>query len=199
MKKKYLVYTLIAAMAISVSACGKKDNNTSKTQETSVVSTENTNEETTTETEEPTQEATQQVSETETEPQKDTEEETESESETESEVSANADYDGTYVETLAGKGTISIETENGVTNIQISWPSSAFEVSEWVFSGTFDENGVLTYDNCTKTNYVYSQDESFESEVDYKDGSGSITIKDGILTWDDAEENIASESEFEAI
>ena len=55
----------------------------------------------------------------------------------------------------------------------VDWAGSAFEHSEWTFSGQFDENGVLEYYNCLKIDTVYdeTEDDGIPKEV-YEGGTG---------------------------
>ena len=196
MRKRFLTLMVISAKTISLAACGKKasdDETTKKATETTTTAVETVEESFETEAVTETEAPTEAESETETEAPTETEEDTDESDENTSE------FDGTYVETMAGKGTISISTTGDTSTIEISWAGSAFEVSTWTFSGTFDENGTLTYDNCKKEVTVYESEEDYETTTDYQDGCGSITIKDGVLTWDDEEEQIAEGSEFELI
>lgn len=93
------------------------------------------------------------------------------------------------------------DSENGASAI-VTWGSSASENSSWVMSGTFDsENLKFEYDNCTRTDYVYSTNggEDEITEV-YNDGHGVITFTEGdplTLTWQDDKENVADGMVFE--
>lgn len=198
MKKKAFAVLMISALTISMVACGKKDSSKETNKEATTVETNDLNE-----TSEDTTKETVAPTETESETEKVTETEsvteTETETETEDTNEKGSDYDGTYIETSVGRGTISIETTGGVSTVEISWASSVFEVNTWTFTGTFDENGTLKYDDCKKDITIYTSETEYTSNNDYSNGEGSITIKDGVLTWDDEEENTAADTTFEEI
>ncbi len=110
------------------------------------------------------------------------------------------DYSGKYVETVSGRGVITVEKVNKNYDdytISVEWSSSASEMNTWSFTGSFDANGTLTYKDGKKAKVTFAADESSTSETIYKDMTGSITIKDGVLTWDDKKENIAKDTKFE--
>lgn len=86
--------------------------------------------------------------------------------------------------------------------VTVTWPSSAAEHSEWVMTGKFDpETLTITYSDCVKTDFVFNEDGSIDSEtVAYENGKGTFTFSDEdtlSLTWDDAEEHIADDVVFE--
>ena len=95
-------------------------------------------------------------------------------------------YLGTYV---CGRASIKISGGPSKYQVFISWGSSASEHSEWTFSGKFDENGVLTYSDCTRTDLVYTDDVTHTDTVVYTNGTGKLTFKDPNLTWTDDKQN----------
>ena len=95
----------------------------------------------------------------------------------------------------ADRASMMIEADgaNGAI-ITIDWASSATENTEWVMTGTFDEAALaINYTGCTKTETVYKDDGSIETETDvYSDGTGSIVFSaDGSpkATWQDDKED----------
>ena len=107
-----------------------------------------------------------------------------------------ASYAGTYVETVAGRGVITIEEFDGKYDVVIEWPNSASEVIYWNFSGDFDENGVLEYNDCQKLLTTYKEDGSNDTLSDYADGTGRLRMTDEGLLWEDDQENVAEGSVF---
>lgn len=81
----------------------------------------------------------------------------------------------------------------------VTWASSAAENSEWIMSGTYDEETrSVSYTDGTRTNYVYKSDGSVESEEQvYFNGKGTIFFHDdNTLTWEDQSEHIADDTVF---
>ncbi len=107
-------------------------------------------------------------------------------------------YDGTYVETVAGRGVITIETYEGKCDVVVEWPNSAAEVCYWNFSGNFDENGVLEYSDCQKLVSTFSEDGTEETLSEYADGTGRLKMTEDGIVWEDDQENIAEGSVFAA-
>ncbi|SEP94021.1 Putative cell wall binding repeat-containing protein [Lachnospiraceae bacterium NE2001] len=109
------------------------------------------------------------------------------------------DYSGTYVDTFTGKATVTVEKylENyDEYKIHIKWATSAYVCNDWYMTGKFDKNGTLTYKEGTKNQTDYDKAGGSTSKIVFKDLTGSITIKDGVLTWVDNKENIAKGNEF---
>ncbi len=105
-------------------------------------------------------------------------------------------YSGTYVETVAGKGTITITGGPSNYMVEVRWPGSAFESATWTFSGSFSDTGVLTYNNCTKVTTSYDTSGAATVTTNYTGGTGSLTKVIAGLTWQDNQENIAADSTF---
>ena len=90
-------------------------------------------------------------------------------------------------------------SENG--KVTVTWGSSYREHSEWEMSGLFDsETKTITYDNCTRKNFVFREDGELESvETVYENGSGTIEFSDTdelSLIWNDDMEDAADELVF---
>lgn len=90
---------------------------------------------------------------------------------------------------------ISAEGEDGASAL-VTWGSSANENSTWTMSGSFDSEALIfSYNDCVRTDYVYSDNGDIESQEEvYTGGHGAISFKDGeelSLTWQDDQENIA--------
>ena len=173
LKKTVLFMTLTFSLGVIV-ACGKEEEKTTAatTEATTVATTEAT-----------TAAATEATTEASTEAASD---------------SKDSDkYDGSYYESVAGRGVISISHDSdGMYFVEVSWSSSAATNSEWSFHGNFDENGVMEYYNCIKVNNTFDEDGNKDSVEQYNTGSGKLKYADGKLTWQDDQENIAEEAEF---
>ena len=101
----------------------------------------------------------------------------------------------------AGKGSILVEAEGeSGAKITVTWANGAAEKSQWSMSGEFDEEMLsVAYSNCTKTDFVFTDDVSDPVEtVVYTDGTGRIVF-DGeryALSWEDDQEHIADGTAF---
>ena len=110
----------------------------------------------------------------------------------------NVSYEGTYVESVAHRGVITIEKYEGTYDVVVEWPGSAFETAYWNFSGDFDEDGVLEYTDCQKLITTYHEDGSNDTISEYADGTGRIKMTEDGIVWEDDQENIAAEAVFVA-
>ena len=106
------------------------------------------------------------------------------------------DYSGEYVETVAQRASVSVtKGENGY-DIWIRWPNSVDEAVNWTFSGTFDENGVLSYSGCEKSVVKFDENGNDTLTTEYTDGTGKLMFADNALTWQDDKENAGNEAVF---
>ncbi len=111
-------------------------------------------------------------------------------------ATTNVDYSGTYAESYAGRGIMTITAEGDWYCIEVNWAGSAAEKGRWLFHGNFDENGYLAYSDCYKQHCVYDEDGNETITEEYTNGSGSIQYSNGSITWADAQEDIANGSTF---
>ena len=109
---------------------------------------------------------------------------------------STVDYSGEYVETVAGKATITVTKKTSGYDVWIIWPNSAEEVYNWKFSGTFNASGVMNYTKCTKTIITFDDKGIDSSKTSYTNGTGSLTIKNGTITWKDNKENAGEDVKF---
>ena len=105
-------------------------------------------------------------------------------------------YSGTYVETIAGRGVITITGGPTTYMVEIRWPGSAFESATWTFSGSFSDTGVLTYNNCTKVTTTYDESGAATVTTNYTGGTGTLTKVIAGLTWQDNVENAGNGNTF---
>ncbi|MBR4394013.1 MAG: hypothetical protein IKT07_08295, partial [Oscillospiraceae bacterium] len=105
-------------------------------------------------------------------------------------------YTGTYVETIAGRGTINITGGPTTYMVEIRWPGSAFEYATWTFSGSFSDTGVLTYNNCTKVITKTEDSGAVTVTTEYTGGTGTLTKIIAGLTWQDNVQNAGNGSTF---
>lgn len=110
----------------------------------------------------------------------------------------DSDITGTY-----GIGRASMDIYSlgdGYYEAVVTWFSSAAEYTEWVMSGWYDEeNGVLEYDDCTKTDCGLDEDGDLAyEETIYEDGTGRIWFdtKNDTISWEDDQEDIAGGNVF---
>ncbi|MBQ7708164.1 MAG: hypothetical protein IJT72_10360 [Lachnospiraceae bacterium] len=194
MKKLIVTTGIIAAMACSLCACGKKEESTTAATTTEATTTEATTAAT---------EATEAT--TEVEGQGDIVDDSAAVSPEEyEEVTGKDYYSGAYVESVAQRGFIYISKESdGNYLVEVTWPDSAYKSNYWAMHGKFDSNGVLKYDDCVKTVTVFDEDGNETEEngvqspyIDYEGGKGTITVKNGTLNWVDEEEHIGDGADF---
>ena len=106
---------------------------------------------------------------------------------------------GYYYESVAHRGVMEITGNVNLYSVYVRWPGSAFESSEWTFTGTFDNSGLLRYSNCTKKTTTYDASGAGSTVVNYTNGSGTLQYSPAgeTIRWTDNVEGIASGSVFE--
>lgn len=112
-----------------------------------------------------------------------------------SEIAAEEDYLGTWG---CNRATLTIYSNGDGTYLgTVTWADSAFAYAEWTYTLTY-ENGIMVCDkNAVKKYYEYKDSNSDpEVNVMYDNGSGSFTLRNGVITWYDAEENLGEDMEF---
>ena len=112
--------------------------------------------------------------------------------------STAVEYVGTWSESVAHRGVIEISGGPQQYKVDIHWPGSAFEASDWSFSGSFNADGIMSYSNATKTVTTFSEGGDGVSVVQYSDGTGKLiySASGNCLYWTDDKEQIAAESSF---
>lgn len=109
-------------------------------------------------------------------------------------VYAASDYAGTY---YSGRATMDILGGPTSYIVDITWGGSAYEYSEWSFTGTVDSQGVLYYNNCQKATFTVDEDGNETYVIDYNNGSGCIySDYTSGMCWDDYEEGVADGMSF---
>ena len=93
---------------------------------------------------------------------------------------------GEWVEEIAGRGAMTIKKSAGLmkADIEVRWPGSAFEVSNWSITANLSYDGKLVYDKCKHivTEYDENGNGSVVSEV--TDEGGVISLdNEGKLVW----------------
>ena len=104
-----------------------------------------------------------------------------------------AQFEGTYVEPVAGRGTIAITAVSGDTaDVVVDWPNSAADRNHWEMTASYDsETGSLVYSDCTLTNQKFDSDGKETDETVYTDGTGSFKLDGSQLLWyDDQNESV---------
>ena len=106
------------------------------------------------------------------------------------------DYSGEYVESLAERATITVTKKKSGYDIWVRWPNGADEVYNWKFSGTFNASGVMKYTKCTKTIVTLDEKGNASTKKSYTNGTGSLTIKNGTITWKDNKDDAGKGVKF---
>ena len=100
-----------------------------------------------------------------------------------------------------GRATLQIaEMGDGTYQGRISWAESAFVYDEWIYPLIFEEatQTMVCSGGATKTRYTFAE-EGVEPEetVCYTDGSGSFSLRDGVIYWQDDKEHSGEDMEFQ--
>ena len=107
-----------------------------------------------------------------------------------------ASFVGNYAEHSVGRGVISITGSPSLYVVNVSWSDSAAIKVNWTFQGVFTANGLLQYNNCTKTTTQFNADGSSIKAVNYQNGTGYLYYVNGVLYWMDNQENVADGTYF---
>ena len=105
-------------------------------------------------------------------------------------------YMGTYAESAAGRGTMSVTGDPSFAYVTVTWAGSAWESSEWTFSGPIDGRGILEYSNCLKTVTTFDENGEGFPVLDYNYGTGYIRFTDSGVIWSDDQEHVADGTTF---
>ena len=109
---------------------------------------------------------------------------------------STVDYSGEYVETIAGRATVTVTKKASGYDVWVRWPNSAAEVYNWNFTGTFNSNGVMNYTKCVKTIITFDENDNDSLKTSYTNGTGTLTVKNGTVTWKDNKENAGKDVKF---
>ena len=86
--------------------------------------------------------------------------------------------------------TMEITGDSNWYEVKITYPESSIAIYTWEFGGTFNDSGIMYYDNCTRTLYTYDEQDN-ESSYEQDTGGGELdfsTSRDGMywsLNYDD--------------
>ena len=185
MRKKEIV-TMLASLAVCLMAagCGKTGADTASKETASSQSVE----------------VTQTAEETpvETKPAEETVEE-----QPEGEVDVVLDdgvdkYEGSWFEEIAGRGSMDISPSgDGKYYVQVSWASSAAELSSWEFTAIYDSaTGDLVYDDGSYQSILFDENGG-ETVTEEKSVSGVIhLVEENKLEWTDDAFGVTEPSVF---
>ena len=197
MRKKIVTVCAALMIAASLAACGN-ENTTGATEGASAEATSEAEATTAAEASEDASEASEE--ETQAEASEASEEETQaeaSEDASEAEDTTAAEdkltYEGTYVETTAGRGSITIKKDDSsdLLLVTVDWANGANENISWTFSGQFNDNAELEYSNCLKTTTTYADenDTTGTTVENYNTGTGKLIFSDGTMKWQDDQDD----------
>lgn len=101
------------------------------------------------------------------------------------------DFFGEWQDQVSGRCYMEITKAKGGAHVEIGWGDSAARTYVWRMDCTFDEAGsILTYKN------GYAGTEGEEEKEIYKDGSGSLMMRNGFIFWHDDKEDQGHECQF---
>lgn len=81
--------------------------------------------------------------------------------------------------------------------ITVSDQNDSSKKTVWVMEGKFvSSTGTMEYSACVKSVNKYDEGELVSKTISYLKSQGTITIKDGMLTWNDSKESIADNKTF---
>ena len=103
---------------------------------------------------------------------------------------------GNYQDSHSQRAYAHVIDNTETVEITISWSSSATERTVWEMICTKDGNK-LNYTDCKKSDFTSDENGEGEPEVEYENGKGYFTVKDGKLLWDGADDEECRSCVFE--
>lgn len=114
-----------------------------------------------------------------------------------SETADAPDYEGTYYESIAGRGNITFtKSDAGSYTVEIRWSSSYAEMAAWDLTATAAEDGSLVYDDCVRSTITFDEAGNDSSVIEYENGTGKFYLEDGALHWIDDVDHSGDDSLF---
>ena len=103
---------------------------------------------------------------------------------------------GNYKDSVSKKAFAKVYDNGEEAEIIISWPFSATDRTVWEMNCKIDGKK-LTYTDCKKTNFKADANGEGAGKVEYENGTGYFTLKDGKLLWDGAADENCTSCVFE--
>lgn len=187
--RKFLAVLLCIMMVFVFASCGGNSDQaeTDDEQQTEEVQDQTAEEETAEEPEQAQEEAAPE------------EEGTEEPEQTQEEPTPEEAWEGSYAETVAGRGVITITASGDGYAINVDWSSSAAEQTNWQFTCKADGSGVMEYSDCVRTDKVFNENGEETDTVVYEDGTGRLKLDGDIIQWEDDVDNVAEDAEFKRL
>ena len=107
------------------------------------------------------------------------------------------DYEGTYYESIAGRGNITFtKSDAGSYTVEIRWSSSYAEMAAWDLTATAVQDGSLVYADCVRSTITFDEAGNDSSVIEYENGTGKFYLEDGALHWIDDVDHAGDDSLF---
>ena len=104
---------------------------------------------------------------------------------------------GNWLEPMGGRARLTIERVDDHFDIFVYWSGGAAYHSEWSMTGTYDaESNAIVCRDCRCVNVEYDWDGNAHEEVAYTGGGAKFTHLNGVILWDDFQEDIAADIMF---
>jgi len=89
-------------------------------------------------------------------------------------------------------------TANGSDGVHILvyWGSSAFESDQWEMNAVAQNDGTLTYEDCTHVRITFDEEGNDNVDILSEGGSGYFVSYNGDLAWEGAEDESCKECVF---
>jgi len=91
-------------------------------------------------------------------------------------------WSGSWQDSTGQRATMDITAADSGYDVVITWSSSSTEATVWTLSAESTDDSTLSYTGKCATN-EYGSDGTVSAEtVVYEDGSGTLTLSDGVIT-----------------
>ncbi len=104
---------------------------------------------------------------------------------------------GSYQDSVSQRASAQVIDSSDGVNIIVHWGGSATEAYTWTMNCTRDGDK-LSYKDCKKV-FLNLDPANEKNEVEYENGEGYFTVKDGKLLWDGAAEEDCASCVFEPV
>ncbi len=104
---------------------------------------------------------------------------------------------GSYQDSVGQRAVLVAEETEGALKISVTWSDSATEMTEWNMTATMGEDGLLSYDDCVRSNIVFDEAGDGTVETVYENGIGFFGVSENAeLVWNGAQDEECQECVF---
>lgn len=107
------------------------------------------------------------------------------------------DLAGDYQDSYSGRASLTATEADGGLQIVVDWSDSAFSFVRWTMTASYNEEGLLVYEDGKKEAISTDENGNVTTETLYENQAGYFSPLDGVLLWDGAYDESCRECVFE--